>query len=294
MQAGAGRPRAAPSSAVKLARALCLLPCFRGEPITIGLTLMALVLGCRREPPQDQRTSSVADLAASERVDHPTPVPLAIDAAPAPEAAASMEPDADAGACEPEMAMNHQPGAHDRYRFEAPDGRHGFKDQNGKVVIEPRFRFAYEFSPGGIAPVVEEKRFAFIDVNGRAIAEAYSYDNGPDYFVEGRARILKNGKVGFIDRAGKIAVEPHWEFAASFCEGRAAVCKGCRVRVRRGEKELGGGKWGYIDLDGNVVVPPELEFAEPFQGGEAIVVRGNRRERIDRSGKVLAVLDAGS
>jgi hypothetical protein len=192
------------------------------------------------------------------------------------------------------MAMDHQPGAHDRYRFEAADGRHGFRDQSGKVVIPPRFRFAYEFSPDGVASVVEEKRFAFIDVTGRVIAQAYPYDNGPDYFVEGRARILRRDKVGFIDRAGKIVVDPRWEYAASFCEGRAAVCKGCRVVIKNGEKELGGGKWGYIDLDGKLVVPTELDAAEPFQDGEAIVVRGNRRERIDRSGKVLGSVDAGS
>jgi hypothetical protein len=41
------------------------------------------------------------------------------------------------------------------------------------------------------------------------------------------------------------------------------------------------------------VVTPELDFAESFQGGEAIVERGKRRERIDRAGIVLGVLDAG-
>jgi hypothetical protein len=199
----------------------------------------------------------------------------------------------EAGGCEPEMAMDHPPGAHDRYRFEAADGRHGFRDKSGKVVIPPRFRFAYEFSPEGVAAVVEDKRFAFIDTKGRVIAEAYGYDNGPDYFVEGRARIVRHGKIGFIDRAGKIAIEPRWEYAAPFCEGRSAVCQGCQPRVRNGFKELGRGKWGYIDLDGNVVVPPELDFAESFQGGEAIVERGKRRERIDRAGIVLGVLDAG-
>ena len=33
----------------------------------------------------------------------------------------------------------------------------------------------------------------------------------------------KHGKIGFIDRAGKIAIEPRWEYAAPFCEGRSAV-----------------------------------------------------------------------
>jgi len=223
--------------------------------------------------------------------DPSAPAIASLDAGPPP--AVQDGSGSDAAGCEPEMAMGHPPGAHDRYRFEAADGRHGFRDKSGKVVIPPRFRFAYEFSPEGVAPVVEDKRFAFIDTKGHVIAEAYGYDNGPDYFVEGRARIVRGGKVGYIDRAGKIAIEPRWEYAAPFCEGRAAVCQGCRPRIRNGFKELGGGKWGYIDHDGNVVVPPELDFAESFHGGEAIVERGKRRERIDRSGKVLGVLDAG-
>ena len=263
--------------------------------IAIALTWGAATCGCRREPPQDQFASSARGAAVTERVVEPAPSAPVIDAGRAPEPIpdAGPDPDAGAGACEPEMAMGHQPGAHDRYRFEAADGRHGFKDKSGKVAIEPRFRFAYEFSPDGVAAVVEDKRFAFIDVTGRVIAEAFPYDNGPDYFVEGRARILRHARVGFIDRAGKIAIEPRWEWAASFCEGRAAVCRGCRVRVKNGEKELAGGKWGYIDLDGKVVIPTELDAAEPFQDGEAVVMRGKRRERIDRSGKVLGVLDAG-
>jgi hypothetical protein len=263
----------------------------------LGAVASALVaLGCQRAPPAEVQTPPPGAASAAPLAVHPpAPATSRLDAEPTSGVHARSDVDgSDAGACEPEMAMDHQPGAHDRFHFEAADGRHGFKDRSGKVVIEPRFRFAYEFSPEGVAPVVEEKRFAFIDVTGHVIAEAYPYDNGPDYFVEGRARILRHGKIGFIDRAGKIVIEPRWEYATSFCEGRAAVCKGCRVRVRHGEKELGGGKWGYIDLEGKVVVPPELDLAEPFQGGEAIVVRGTRRERIDRSGKVLGVLDAGS
>lgn len=38
-----------------------------------------------------------------------------------------------------------QPGNHDRFAFEGADGRYGYEDSKGNVVITPALRFAYEF-----------------------------------------------------------------------------------------------------------------------------------------------------
>ena len=62
-------------------------------------------------------------------------------------------------------------------------------------------------------------------------------------FREGLALVKQNGKVGFIDKAGNMVVEPQWDVAYSFSDGLAAVA------LR--------GKWGYIDQTGNVVIQPE-------------------------------------
>lgn len=125
------------------------------------------------------------------------------------------------------------PGHHGRHRFEGADERIGFRDDAGQVVIPPRFLHAYEFGPGGIAAVIEPAegegvRMGFIDVDGRWLADAYRFDNGPDYFQEGLARIVAGGKVGYIARDGTIVIEPRFAGATSFCHGIATVHDGAQ------------------------------------------------------------------
>lgn len=120
-----------------------------------------------------------------------------------------------------------KPGNHDRFVFESPDGKYGYKDGKGNVVIAPTLNFAYEFKPGGIAAVVDANaQFAFIDPSGKRIARAYAFDNGPDYFQEGFARIVGDNKmIGFISDRGVIpaALTPRFDRAESFCHGKAEV-----------------------------------------------------------------------
>ncbi len=118
-----------------------------------------------------------------------------------------------------------KPGNADRFAFEADDGKHGYKNAKGEVVIPPTLSFAYEFKPAGIAGVVTgDGHFAFIDPSGNEVARAYAFDNGPDYFQEGHARIVDGaGKIGFISQSGRIAIAPAFDRADSFCHGAARV-----------------------------------------------------------------------
>jgi hypothetical protein len=144
-----------------------------------------------------------------------------------------------------------KPGNHDRYAFEAGDGSYGYKTKAGAVAIAPRFRYAYEFKPTGIAAAVEgDASFVYIDASGNVIARAYAFDNGPDYFQEGHARIVDEQKrVGFINERGVITIAPRFEEAASFCRGKAAV--------REGGKDL------WIDKRGEPTTPPPADPAPP-------------------------------
>lgn len=127
-----------------------------------------------------------------------------------------------------------QPGNHDRFAFtEGDEEVYGYKDGKGTVVIAPRFGYAYEFGSGGVAAAVERPttpdgsaRFVFIDASGKELAVAYAFDNGPDYFQEGVARIVADGKVGFLDRTGVIVIAPQFAGASGFCHGQATVHDG--------------------------------------------------------------------
>src|SRR5437867_2395308 len=71
-----------------------------------------------------------------------------------------------------------------------------------------------------------------------------------------RAETNKNGpKEGYIDRQGCVVIEPQFESAGVFSEGRA------HVRL--------GGLFGYIDATGQVVVPARFSFAYPYSEGLA-------------------------
>jgi hypothetical protein len=87
-------------------------------------------------------------------------------------------------------------------------------------------------------------------------APALPFDNGPDRFVEGLARSIRDGKVGFVDESLDLVVPREWDFAFPFEGGVARVCTGCTARRHSGgeHSEVVGGRWGYIDREGNVVV----------------------------------------
>ena len=69
--------------------------------------------------------------------------------------------------------------------------------------------------------------------------------------VKGLRRVKKDGKWGFIDKNGKVVIEPQYDFAEPFSEGLGKVKK--------------DGKWGFIDKSGKVVIEPQFDDVECFQ-----------------------------
>jgi hypothetical protein len=186
------------------------------------------------------------------------PAPAVAAAEPSPEGRAP--PPADAPPEEPDcpatMFSDQPPGAHGLHVFEDPGGLLGYEDAAGRPVISPRFRFAYEFSEQGVAAAIDlAGRPVFLDTNGAELAEAYFYDNGPDYFSSGRARIVGGGKVGFIDEHGNVVIAPTWDGATSYCGPVAAVCNGCSRGTGDEVDSIAGGSWGIIDRRGRALVP---------------------------------------
>lgn len=166
----------------------------------------------------------------------------------------------------------------------------GYKDGRGRVRISARFILADEFSKEGIAAVLDDDGWAFIDRSGRVLVETpFIFDNGPDYFVEGLARFTKDGKFGFFDRRGKVVVKPQFDFAAPFQEGAAAVCLECRKTAADGDGHYSivGGRWGFIDRRGAAIVPLKFEEVENFENGRARVKLNGQSIYIDKRGTIL-------
>lgn len=185
--------------------------------------------------------------------------------------------------CDPDALGDGRP---DRVAFEQ-DGLWGFRDAAGKVVIAAQYFTVTPYTTEGVAGVIVEGGAAFIDLTGRRVATALMFDNGPDYFVQGLARIVDGDKTGFVDRAGKVVIAPKFDAAGSFCEGLAPVCMGCKEIPRGEHSEMVGGQWGFVDRNGAVVIPIGFDSATGFMEGGATVGKGGRTFRIDRRGAEL-------
>ena len=184
--------------------------------------------------------------------------------------------------------FNEQPKSEHLTAFQGDNELTGYKDAGGNVVIKPAFVVGFEFNRHGVAAAITQVgQMVFIDSSGNTLAKALSFDNGPDYFVAGRARIKSDDdKVGFISEDGSIVVKPSYQFASAFCQGRAAVCVGC-VESPRKLAPPTGGKWGYIDRSGTLVVPLKYDLAHPFsaENGLAKVIAGDTVMWIARDGQ---------
>jgi hypothetical protein len=167
------------------------------------------------------------------------------------------------------------------------NGKWGYAGENNKLVINAIYFMATAFNKFGIASVVDDSGWVYIDTSGCKLVRPYIYDNGPDYYVEGLSRYIDKNKMGFINREAKIVIDARFEFVRPFSEGRAAFCEGCTF-IRQGEHGIyAGGRWGYIDKSGNKIIPAQYDRVFDFEGRKAIVIKNEQKKTIDMNGNVL-------
>lgn len=83
-------------------------------------------------------------------------------------------------------------------------------------------------------------------------------DVGPLFWV------IKDGKFGYINKKGVLALKPQFVWASDFAEGLAAVVPG--PKSEDGSK----GKIGYINQLGQMVIKPKFTFCGSFSEGLAV------------------------
>jgi hypothetical protein len=160
------------------------------------------------------------------------------------------------------------------------DGKWGYVDRAGKIVVPPRFDAAGRFSEG-LAPVRAGKKLGYADATGAVVLvpDAEPADGTLHRrFSSGRAMVKKGARYGFIDRTGKLVVPARWLTAQDFSEGRALVCdeKGC----------------GFVDPAGKYALVPDAMGGTSFKNGMASIylamaMSHKRTAFIDAAGKVI-------
>jgi hypothetical protein len=149
------------------------------------------------------------------------------------------------------------------------DGKWGYVNEKGKVVIKPRFSVAGTFSEGLATVRDNDSWFYYIDIEGARIA-TNSYFRYADDFSEGLAMVQgesSDEKIGFIDGTGKYVILPRFDSYTgrilwNFSGGLAIVSS--------------NGKLGYIDRSGKFLIEPKFDKASPFSEGLAVVSRDGK------------------
>lgn len=188
------------------------------------------------------------------------------------------------------------------------DGRWGFIDASGSVVIEPSFDWAGEFTDG-LALIRQDGVYGYVRRNGEVAIEPQFEDAW--HFSEGLAPVQMDNQWGYIDETGEIVVDPQFDLVPSVLEERDVSDPALRptrngdgygYRGEEGNMDIaarfenawyfsGGlarvridGQWGYIDRQGEVVIEPRFDRAWDFRDDIAMVDVGGEIGYIDREG----------
>lgn len=121
----------------------------------------------------------------------------------------------------------------------------------------------------------DTKLYGYKDVKEKIVIEAIYDFAGP--YKDGLALVGRNGKYGYLDKNGNIAIPIKYTIAKSFCEGFAEV-------------SAKNDKWGFIDKNGNEIAASKYLMTKPFSDGFAAVRLGDAWGFIDITGKEVVPL----
>lgn len=210
--------------------------------------------------------------------------------------------------------------------FDDPNGKMGYIDAMGEIVIETRYNCAGGPFSEGLAPVCiiigggKSAKCGFINKRGHEVIPLQYPELGT--FSEGLAAIKKGNKWGYIDRKGDLVIPFKFDDAHSFSEGYGAVIMEGKIGYinKHGEYALEpqfeyfdswknpvmsgvapflssfseglaavvvGIKWGYINKKGEFVIEPKFDMAGQFTEGFAKVAVGDKLGYIDKQGNYI-------
>lgn len=153
----------------------------------------------------------------------------------------------------------------------------GYKNMNGDIVFEPRFKDGGEFSDG-YAYVKVMSKYGYIDKTGELVIKP-QFDSARNFSEDLAGVLLTNStKWAFINKEGEIKIEPTFDEVSEFNEGL------CAVEINK--------KWGFINKRGEIAIKCQYEEVSDFWSDKADVVlldeNGERQTvYINRNGEIV-------
>lgn len=196
-----------------------------------------------------------------------------------------------------------------KYNEATKTSTNGFMDKTGKIVAGPWETFEWNGKKYG----TDSYKPLFFEVTPFVEGMA-----GICFYDEVKSSLDTNGKCGFIDKTGKIVVEPKYKQISYFSEGLAAVSENGKQfgYIDKTGKQIIEQKFtsesafsddlaisyegfsslkGYIDKTGKTVIEPKFLFATSFGDGYAIVTNlSNQKAIIDKTGKEIKTIETES
>lgn len=148
----------------------------------------------------------------------------------------------------------------------------GFVNKKGEVIIDPTYRATSYFSSGLCAVMNRNGKWGYIDASGRVAIEFIYNDARP--FEREHAKVLTHRGWGVIDKAGRYALQPR--YADVDIDGAD------RYLVKHSDT------WGWVTGYGSAVIPSNFSDAYPFFGHKFTAVKdGKKWGYINESGKFV-------
>lgn len=149
------------------------------------------------------------------------------------------------------------------------DGKIGYINTKGKLVISPTYSVAEGFS-NGLARVFDNGKWYYINKEGE-VAFACVYNVLSD-FSEGYATVIKGNKSGVIDKSGNEVIPCIFDNLSNFSSGLA--------------KATIGKEDGFIDIDGYFIgkgYVKKISNEQSQEKEELTDVKSNKRENVEIS-----------
>ena len=152
------------------------------------------------------------------------------------------------------------------YYIRAQDDKilYGYLDETGKTIIEPVFEYAGEFEGDRAVVKLPDKGYALIDQNGN-ILKNFNYSYVMMGISDGMMVFSpeQNGKYGYLNTRGDVAIAPTFLIAQNFKDGTAVV---------NASKDYTVNLYGLIDKKGKFLIKPQYNDIQ--QLGDGMVALG--------------------
>jgi hypothetical protein len=149
----------------------------------------------------------------------------------------------------------------------------GLINKKGEPLTGFKYQYIRNFKNGLAKVITEQGKVGYINVAGKeVIPPVYEIivKIGEEECNYGLVPVRKNGKIGYVDSAGKVKLPFEFSLATNFYNGLARI----------EENTPDGLKFGYMNTNGEKIIPVQYDGAADFEDGFALVKMGKVKSGI--------------